>query len=182
MSRYVCFWFLDGPEPRRAGRVLCQFLQQSMITRATRGHWSMVDRGLRYQMYTLCPIQHPLPCFLFQVYGRKWRPFWIVHTHPLVVSPSAYKHPRTFALTTKMKVIQYSNVDSSPPLVTADERGLSASSVNTSGRMVVAPLSDVAATTLSVMRLYMTNDTIPGCIPTSRLFIENVSAATCDTC
>ena len=43
----------------------------------------MVDRGLRYQMYTLCPIQHPLPrflWFLFQVYGRKWRPFWTVHT------------------------------------------------------------------------------------------------------
>jgi hypothetical protein len=136
-----------------------------MITRAARGHWSMVDRGLRYQMYTLCPIQHPLPrflWFLFQVYGCKWRPFWIVHTHPLVVSPSAYKHPRTFALTTKMKVIQYSNIDSSTPLVTADQRGLSASSVNTCGRMAVAPLSDVAATTLSVMRSYMRSNTIRG--------------------
>ena len=33
----------------------------------------MVDHGLRYQMYMLCPVQYPLPRFLwffFQVYGR----------------------------------------------------------------------------------------------------------------
>jgi len=61
----------------------------------------MVDDGLRYQMYMLCPVQYPLPHFLwffFQVYGRKWRPFWIVRIHPGESFPLALTNPHKHLL------------------------------------------------------------------------------------